>query len=152
MLLVSGSSYSAEALHGPVVISASDYTEGEQICLSPGCIHTASKVLEYMDPNVDPCDDFYEFTCGNFLKKTTIPDDKSSVTSFSLISDTLQEQLRSMIEEPIQPNEPQPFQLTKKLYKYVHFFSKFKVYNTVLANYLVFTSNAYSCPKSTEYK
>lgn len=70
-----------------------------------------------MDPTVDPCDDFYEFTCGNFLKTTNIPDDKSAVTSFSIISDNLQEQLRTMIEEPILPNEPKPFQLTKKLYK-----------------------------------
>lgn len=70
-----------------------------------------------MDQNVDPCDDFYQFTCGNFLKKTNIPDDKSSVTSFSIISDLLQEQLRSMIEEPISETEPKPFQLTKKLYR-----------------------------------
>lgn len=70
-----------------------------------------------MDDTVDPCDDFYQFTCGKFLKKTNIPDDKSSVTSFSIISDLLQEQLRTMIEEPVQPNEPKPFQLTKKLYR-----------------------------------
>ncbi|KAJ8983665.1 hypothetical protein NQ317_003452 [Molorchus minor] len=50
-------------------------------------------------------------------RKTNIPDDKSSVTSFSIISDMLQEQLRAMIEEPVQPNEPKPFQLTKKLYR-----------------------------------
>lgn len=29
----------------------------------------------------------------------------------------LQEQLRTMIEEPIKHNEPKPFQLTKKLYR-----------------------------------
>ncbi|KAL1513422.1 hypothetical protein ABEB36_002838 [Hypothenemus hampei] len=89
----------------------------QKLCLSPGCVHTASRVLEYMDPSVDPCDDFYQFTCGNFIKKTIIPDDKSSVTSFSIISDNLQEQLRSMIEEPIRADEPKPFQLTKKLYR-----------------------------------
>lgn len=72
-----------------------------------------------MDPSVEPCDDFYQFACGGFLKKTNIPDDKTSVTSFSLISDTLQEQLRTMIEEPIKSDEPKPFVLLKKLYRYV---------------------------------
>jgi membrane metallo-endopeptidase-like protein 1 len=112
--------FSAEALHSansPVLVNALPEESKNEVCLTPGCIHTASTVLKYMDPTVDPCDDFYQFTCGNFLKTTNIPDDKSSVTSFSLISDSLQEQLRTMIEEPIQPNEPKPFQLTKKLYK-----------------------------------
>ncbi|XP_065163092.1 neprilysin-2-like isoform X3 [Atheta coriaria] len=89
----------------------------DDICLTPGCIHTASKVLDSMDTSVDPCDDFYQFACGNFVKNTNIPDDKSSVTVFSTISDLLQEQLRTMIEEPIDPKEPKPFQLTKKMYK-----------------------------------
>ncbi|XP_050295817.1 neprilysin-2 isoform X1 [Anthonomus grandis grandis] len=119
--IVANTHFTAEALQGreTFVINApeDDDRSEKKLCLTPGCIHTASRVLEYMDQSVDPCDDFYEFTCGNFIKKTNIPDDKSSVTSFSIISDTLQEQLRSMIEEPIQPNEPKPFQLTKKLYR-----------------------------------
>lgn len=112
-----------EALQGedPKVLNAypiDDKTDdSNQYCLSKGCIHTASKVLKYMDESVDPCEDFYQFACGNFLKETNIPDDKSSVTSFSVINDQLQDQLRTMIEEPIIPDEPKPFQLTKNLYK-----------------------------------
>ncbi|CAG9827195.1 unnamed protein product [Diabrotica balteata] len=114
---VSNKPYTAEPLQGKIVTITSQDHEDEKVCLSPGCIHTASRVLEYMDESVDPCDDFYQFTCGNFIKKTNIPDDKSSVTSFTLIGDELQEQLRTMIEEPIQEDEPKPFKLTKKLYK-----------------------------------
>lgn len=97
---------------GPQTINAHD-----DICLTSGCIHTASKILTDMDETVEPCDDFYHFVCGNFIKSTNIPDDKTSVTTFSVISDELQEQLRLMIEEPIQPKEPEPFVLAKTMYQ-----------------------------------
>ncbi|XP_011494888.1 PREDICTED: membrane metallo-endopeptidase-like 1 isoform X1 [Ceratosolen solmsi marchali] len=89
----------------------------EDICLTPGCIHTASLILENMDTSVEPCDDFYRFACGNFLKNTVIPDDKTSVNTFSIISDKLQKQLRSSIEEESNINDPRPFRLVKTLYK-----------------------------------
>jgi len=118
----SDSVYTAEALpsiNQPLIEhnNFKEYPQKPSICLTPGCIHTASKVLQAMDQSVDPCDDFYQFACGSFVKKTNIPDDKSAVTAFSVISDSLQEQLRTMIEEPVQENEPKPFKLTKKLYK-----------------------------------
>lgn len=70
-----------------------------------------------MDRNVEPCDDFYKFTCGGFLDSTVIPDDKTSVNTFSIIADALLEQLRTSIEEESLPNEPRPFRLAKDFYK-----------------------------------
>ncbi|XP_061704428.1 neprilysin-2 isoform X3 [Cydia pomonella] len=89
----------------------------EKICSQPGCVHTASKLLLNMDEKVDPCDDFYQFSCGSFLKTTRIPDDKTSVNTFSIITDQLQEQIRALLDEPVVPHEPRPFVLAKTLYQ-----------------------------------
>lgn len=92
----------------------SDY---DDVCLTPGCIHAASRALEFMDETVEPCDDFYSFACGNFVKETMIPDEKVSVNTFSIIGDKLQEQLRSLISDKIDPNDSPPFNMAKRLYK-----------------------------------
>lgn len=34
----------------------------------------ANYLLESIDEKVDPCEDFFEFTCGTWLKKNRIPD------------------------------------------------------------------------------
>jgi len=45
-----------------------------------------------------------------------IPDDKVSVNAFSVISDKLQEQLKTIITSPIEDDEIEPFKMVKKLY------------------------------------
>ena len=77
----------------------------------------ASSILKSMDPAVEPCDDFYKFACGQFVKNTVIPDEKSTVNRFSIVNDELQEQLRTVIEEPISLQDRKPFRLVKNLFK-----------------------------------
>ncbi|PWA18144.1 hypothetical protein CCH79_00003977, partial [Gambusia affinis] len=50
----------------------------EEFCLSPECIEAAGSILSKLDRSVDPCDDFYTFSCGGWLKENTIPEDSSS--------------------------------------------------------------------------
>lgn len=112
---------SSEALRGAKPSSGIKIVDTKRdpkdICLTEGCIHAASKALEFMDRDVEPCDDFYKFSCGKFLNNTVIPDDQTAVTTFSVLSEKLQEQLRISIEEKSQPDEPKPFRLVKNLFR-----------------------------------
>ncbi|XP_014481617.1 PREDICTED: neprilysin-11 isoform X1 [Dinoponera quadriceps] len=111
----------AEALSGSIISkhiqTVEKSPECNEICLTPGCVSTASQILKNMNSDVEPCDDFYKFACGGFLDTTVIPDDKTSVNTFSIIVDILEEQLRSRIEQESLPNEPRPFKLAKDFYK-----------------------------------
>lgn len=89
----------------------------DKVCLTAGCVHAASNALEAIDNTIEPCDDFYNYACGNFLKNTMIPDEKVSVNTFSIIGDKLQEQLRALISDETKPGESKPFTLAKNLYK-----------------------------------
>ncbi|XP_034236596.1 neprilysin-2 isoform X1 [Thrips palmi] len=101
---------------GPTSKPIADASE-KDVCLTEGCIHTASYLLKTMDLDVDPCDDFYQYACGNFIRTTNIPDDKTSITTFSKINDDLTEQLRNVIEEPMTAKDPKSFGVAKKLYQ-----------------------------------
>lgn len=66
-------------------------------CLTPGCVHAAATVLRLLDDTVAPCDDFYGFACGSFVRDTAIPADQAGVNIFSEIVDTLQVQIRGLL-------------------------------------------------------
>ncbi len=38
-------------------------------------IFLANDILQSIDETVDPCENFFEFACGTWIKKTRIPDD-----------------------------------------------------------------------------
>ena len=74
-------------------MKSKDKTMKSDYCVTPGCVKAASEILQNMDESVNPCDDFYQFSCGNFIKKTAIPDDRTRVSSFSVLSDELLSQV-----------------------------------------------------------
>lgn len=75
------------------------------ICNTPGCVEAAANVLTFMDPSVDPCNDFYDFACGKFIAETTLTDEKVSIDTFSLARDTMQSELLQLIGSPVGTNE-----------------------------------------------
>lgn len=70
-----------------------------------------------MDESIDPCDDFYEFACGKFLRDTVIPDEQIAVMSFVTVHDKVQEQLRTIISEEPSAGDRKPFAMAKAFNK-----------------------------------
>jgi predicted metalloendopeptidase len=55
--------------------------------------------------------------CGNFVKNTVIPDDKTSVDVSTELDDALKEQLNSVLNASIGEHDIEPFRHSKKLYR-----------------------------------
>lgn len=45
----------------------------------------ANYLLESIDETVDPCEDFFEFACGAWIKKTRIPDSGKQISKLFTI-------------------------------------------------------------------
>ncbi|XP_042145763.1 neprilysin-1-like [Ixodes scapularis] len=52
------------------------------VCTTEECKETAKRISNGMNSDIDPCDDFYEFACGNYISKTAIPPQRTAVDRF----------------------------------------------------------------------
>jgi putative endopeptidase len=69
--------------------------------------HSASEpVLDVsaMDRTVDPCIDFYTYSCGGWIKKNPIPPDQSSWGTYGKLEDENRAQLRTILEDAAKPS------------------------------------------------
>lgn len=70
----------------------------------------ADGVLSGMDRSADPCDNFYEYACGSWLRTAKIPLDRSQYSkSFSVVHDMIQIMLKELLEGDLQSSDlPEP--------------------------------------------
>jgi putative endopeptidase len=57
-----------------------------------------------MDRTVDPCVDFYTYSCGGWMKKNPIPPDQSSWSAYGKLQDENIAQLRGILETAATPD------------------------------------------------
>ncbi|CAF2118844.1 unnamed protein product [Rotaria magnacalcarata] len=57
----------------------------DNLCVTPFCIKAANYLLESIDEGVQPCEDFFQFACGTWLKNNRIPDDTGAQDTFNVL-------------------------------------------------------------------
>ncbi|KAF7732127.1 hypothetical protein EC973_006382 [Apophysomyces ossiformis] len=71
----------------------------KSICMKPRCVLTASYILQDVNPDIDPCDDFYAYTCNNWRNKHILPVSRSKISVQSLLDDAIKQQLRQILTQ-----------------------------------------------------
>ncbi|XP_077892026.1 endothelin-converting enzyme 1-like isoform X3 [Ictidomys tridecemlineatus] len=68
------------------------------VCLSEACVSVTSSILNSMDPTVDPCQDFFIYSCGGWIKANTVPDGHSCRGTFSNLWEHNQAIIKYLLE------------------------------------------------------
>ncbi|KAL0094127.1 hypothetical protein F4703DRAFT_1727255 [Phycomyces blakesleeanus] len=70
----------------------------QAVCNTPACLKVATSIISDMDLTIDPCSDFYQYTCGSWAQKAIIPDDHSGTGTFETLQDNNTEVLQRILE------------------------------------------------------
>lgn len=66
----------------------------------------AEVMLQYMDQSVHPCDDFYQYSCGNWEKLNPIPRDKAAYDTFEILRESLDNVIEELLTSIVSTNTP----------------------------------------------
>jgi hypothetical protein len=81
-----------------------DKKHPEELCLTPACVQVSSSIHSGMNYTTNPCDDFYEFVCGRWIKTNIIPKGHASWSTTKELSRKNLIILKSILEQSLTNN------------------------------------------------
>lgn len=108
----------------PVLLLSLKSTISEELqkeyCTKASCVHAAAVVLEKLNTEVDPCEDFYDYACGNFASDLGVPDEKTTIDTLSFVKERVLEYILTLVdpvkETPVDDSASKSRRLSRKFY------------------------------------
>ncbi|GBM43643.1 EEF1AKMT4-ECE2 readthrough transcript protein [Araneus ventricosus] len=90
------------------------YECDKRLCNSKECVSMASRIMQLMNTDIDPCIDFYEYSCGGYAKSIDVPNGHTPEmeTRLNLMFD-----IRKVMEISSNNNESQTTRKMKEFYQ-----------------------------------
>ncbi|XP_058886757.1 phosphate-regulating neutral endopeptidase PHEX-like isoform X1 [Acipenser ruthenus] len=90
----------------------------QEYCLTQECIEAAGSIINKMDTSVPPCEDFFQYACGGWLKENPIPEDSSSYGIYPWLRHNVDLKLKELLEKPTDTvKDIEAIQKAKVLYR-----------------------------------
>ncbi|XP_052034288.1 membrane metallo-endopeptidase-like 1 [Apodemus sylvaticus] len=93
-----------------------DSSQKSDICTTPGCVIAAARILQNMDQSRNPCENFYQYACGGWLRHHVIPETNSRYSVFDILRDELEVILKGVLEDSTVQHRP-AVEKAKTLYR-----------------------------------
>lgn len=80
-------------------------TERRRYCLTPSCVRVADRLLANMNTSVKPCEDFWTYACGGWLRRHENDADYGVVDA---LNEKLSKQVRALLKARPAPSTTAP--------------------------------------------
>jgi hypothetical protein len=93
--------YQESTINSDPNILARDETSAEskdnKICVTKQCTAVSASIKAAINEEVKPCDDFYDYACGEWMKNNPIPKGKIQISAFTELRDKNNEIMREAL-------------------------------------------------------